>query len=539
MEPLADEEALHQLSLDVVLRLISRCQRHPSLLICSLVTPGLESPSPFAPIASVNDISTSMHRTIDSAPDEAMTLPRRVHLIGAGGAGLSGAARLLVGRGHLVTGHDRDGSPFSDSLEPLGIQVRTGPSEEAFLPEDAEAVVRSAAVPEEDPQVALARERGLAVHKYSEVLPLLCPPERTLAVAGTHGKTTTSWMLYHALLGVAGDGPAPGALVGGTHRQLTSNAVAEGPGGWFAVEACEYDRSFLRLDPRGAIVTNLEADHLDYYGTVDAVEEAFARFVHKVHPDGLLVLGRDVPERIEVGALCQVWRMGRELHVDLLAEERGHFALRLRGPGWATPPIGLRVPGAFNVENAALALAMAIGLPGRGREGEVARGASTELGEFPGVGRRFESWGLVSGVEVVHDYAHHPTEVAATLEATRRTFPGLPVHVLFQPHQHSRTARFLDGFVESLRQADRVIVADVYGARVALEETQVTSEDLAMRLRRAGLESRAAGPAPRAALELVDGVPREAVVLVMGAGDIDRVRDDLLGALALRRTAQR
>src|SRR5262249_41226187 len=151
----------------------------------------------------------------------------------------------------------------------------------------------------------------------------------------------------------------------GACRTLGTNAVAPEAGGWFAVEACEYDRTFLNLEPEGAIVTNVEADHLDYYGNLQSIEEAFARFVDRVHPEGLAVVGREVPERVVAACRCPVWRLGREIDVDLVAESHGYFRFRLRGPGWATPEIALSVPGAFNVENAALALALAIGLAAR------------------------------------------------------------------------------------------------------------------------------------------------------------------------------
>lgn len=486
-----------------------------------------------------------------AAPDLVPDLPLRIHLLGAGGAGISGAARLLLARGHALSGHDREPSAFTPGLSELGVALQVGRSRADGLPPDAEAVVRSAAIPAEDPQVLRALERGLPVLKYGELVPLLAPPGTTLAVAGTHGKTTTAWLLYHALRGVAkacsapGDfAPAPGALVGGEHRELRTNAVAPGPPsasgsppGWFAVEACEYDRSFLRLQPRGAAITNVEPDHLDYYGSYEALEAAFARFADRVHPQGLVVVGSGVPDVVEENARAPVWRLGRELRVDLLAEERGRFAFRLRAPGWATPPLALRVPGAFNVDNAALGLALAVGVAAR-EAGAVASEAAAlgavEVGGFPGVARRFEPWGSVGSIELVHDYAHHPTEVAATLEAARRAFPGLPLHVLFQPHQYSRTARFLAEFVESLRGADRVVVADVYGARAAIDDRSADAGAIVARLRRAGVEAAVGGRAPEAARLFADALPREAAALILGAGDVDRVRDDLLAAVAVR-----
>lgn len=468
-------------------------------------------------------------------------IPARVHLLGAGGAGVSAAAILLAGRGHRLSGHDRADSDFVRKLAQVGVPVVLGESDASSLAPDVELVVRSAAIPDQDPQVELARARGVRVIKYAELLGLLSAAQPTLAIAGTHGKTTTSWMTYHALRGVAASArhgfPMPGAIVGGTCRTVGANAVAPEPGGWFACEACEYDRSFLNLAPRGAIVTNVEADHLDYYGTLEAIEEAFARFVDRVHPDGLVCVGRDVPEKIVAAAPCSVWRLGRELDVDLLGERHGLFHFRLRGPGWATPRVELSVPGAFNVENAALALGLVIGLAAR--EGGVdleraADAAARALHRYRGALRRFEPWGTVGGVEVIHDYAHHPTEVRVTIEAARRALPGKPLHVLFQPHQHSRTARFLDDFVEALRGADRVVVADVYGARAHIDSQGAGSEELVARLVRAGVDARVGGDPRSSVRELARGAHAGGAALVLGAGDIDLSKEDLLGELALR-----
>ncbi len=469
-------------------------------------------------------------------------LPLRLHLVGVGGAGLSGAARLLLARGHRLSGHDREASPFSDSLEELGLPVTLGPSRAEALPAGTQALVRSAAVPLDDPQVVRAREQGLPILKYAELLPLLTPRGRTLGVAGTHGKTTTSWLLYHALRGI--EGPRPGALVGGLERSLGTNALDAAEGGWFAVEACEYDRSFLRLKPAGGIITNLEPDHLDYYKSFENLRAAFARFADRIDGRGLLILGEGVGDLVETSARCEVWRLGRELRIDLLGERRGHFGFRLRGPGWATPPIALGLPGRFNVDNAALALGLAIGLAGRelaGDLGAAAACAATTLGEYRGAVRRFEPWGEVGDVAVVHDYAHHPTEVRATLEAARRVYPGSELHVLFQPHQYSRTARFLAEFVESLRGADRVVVADVYGARNHIDEVTADAHDLAQRVRRAGVAAEPGGDLASSTRALVEGLPsrRPLLCLILGAGDIDGIRDDLLDRLALRRPATR
>jgi len=467
------------------------------------------------------------------------TIPQHVHLLGAGGAGVSGAALLLVERGHAVSGQDRAESSFVDALRARSVAIAVGDSEARQLPREAQMVVRSAAIALDDPQIVEAERRGIPILKYAELLGRLGPARRTLAVAGTHGKTTSSWLLYHALNGIAqaAGTDAPGALVGGTCRAVGTNAVAQGPDGWFACEACEYDRSFLQISPEGAIITNVEPDHLDYYGTFEAIEEAFARFVDRAHPEGLLVVGRAVSTRVEDAARCNVWRLGRELHVDLRGEQRGRFRFRLRGPGWATPDVQLAIPGSFNVDNAALAIALAVALSSRTTSlssAQCAAAAARGVQRYPGAARRFEPWGTFGGIDLVHDYAHHPTEVRVTLEAARRAFPGKPLHVLFQPHQHSRTARFLEDFVDALRAADRVLVADVYGARKHIDREAAGAPDLVARLRRAGVDALEAGDPSSAVKKLAQGLPSHCAALILGAGDIDLAHDELLEAVALR-----
>ncbi len=470
-------------------------------------------------------------------------LPKHIHLLGAGGAGLSGAAVLLLERGHVVTGCDREASSFTEKLSARGLTVQIGESTADALPKTAEMIVRSAAVDDDDPQVALARSKKIPVIKYAELLGHL-GAERTLAVAGTHGKTTTSWMLHHALRGLASGQLvagatecAPGALVGGLDTYSDTNAIAPEKNGWLSVEACEYDRSFLNLSPRGAIITNVEADHLDYFGTFEAVCEAFARFANRVDRNGLLVVGKNVPGMVEEAAACEVWRIGREIHFESVRETHGYFHFRVRGPGWQTNLIRLAVPGLFNVENASCAIGLALGLVARDEEltpSLASKLAGEALREFVGVKRRFEPWGQVSGVELVHDYAHHPTEIRATLAAARRAMPGRPLHVLFQPHQYSRTARFLNAFVESFAGAESVVVADVYGARTHIDEQTAGAKELAELIQKTGVDAVAGGSLAESRELFEARLSGGTGALILGAGDIDTIRDELKHNLALR-----
>ncbi len=492
---------------------------------------------------AIRTMSTTTTRPVEPGPTSPRRsqLPKHIHLVGAGGAGLSGTAKLLAEDGHVISAHDRARSRFTDEISNRGIRVALGVSAASHLPESAELVVRSAAVPDEDPQVVAAKQRGIPVMKYAQVLALLAPAGRTLAIAGTHGKTTTSWMVHHALRGAATAGflASPGALVGGVDRSLRTNAISRDPkGGWFAVEACEYDRSFLHLAPTGAIVTNLEEDHLDYYGTIGALREAFATFAGNVAPNGLLVLGRDVPAEVESAARCTVWRKGREFDIESTRETHGYFHLRVRGPGFLSPIVRLSVPGSFNMENAACALALVCGVAAsEPQRDEFAARAGDGLRGFLGVERRFEPWGLHGGVEVVHDYAHHPTEVSATMRAARRALPGKPLNVLFQPHQESRTARFMTEFAQSLSGAESVVVADVYGARKHIDTQSAGSPELAARLREKGIDAVHGGDLASSTRLFLQRLRGGSGALVLGAGDVDLIRDDLIHALALRSPA--
>lgn len=479
--------------------------------------------------------------------------PRRVHLLGAGGAGVSAVARVLVDHGHLVSGHDRAESEHTARLREMGVALEVSPQADARLPLDAELVVRSAAVPLEDPSIRAAEERGVPVLKYAEALARVAPIGRTLAIAGTHGKTTTSWMTYYALRGLyeaalERDGDtsrplAPGAIIGGACRQLRTNAVTPASSGWFAVEACEYDRSFLSLTPQAAVITNIEEDHLDYYGTFAEIKGAFMRFADRVAPQGVLVIGRDVPRGVETGARCAVWRLGRDFKVQLTGERAGCFSFKLEGPGFATGVIDLAAPGHFNVENAACAIAIVVAAAAKAcglSAQEAAEAAARGVARYGGAERRFESWGEVSGAIVVHDYAHHPTEVRVTLETARRVFAGRALHVLFQPHQHSRTAHFLGEFAEALRMADRVVVADVYGARAHVEgERMAGAPELVDLLVAFGVNAVAGGDRSAAAHAAAEGIHSPTALLVLGAGDIVHVQHDLLADLADRGALQR
>ncbi|MDI6844311.1 MAG: UDP-N-acetylmuramate--L-alanine ligase [Anaerosomatales bacterium] len=381
------------------------------------------------------------------------------HFIGIGGAGMSALARVLVERGVPISGSDLKESRYAQALVDLGVPVTFGHAAENLG--DPEVVVVSSAIPETNPELAEARRRGLPVWSRAEMLAHLGRGLKTLAVAGTHGKTTTSSMLATVLSSLGCD---PTFLIGGELNDMGSNARS-GSGEFYVVEADESDGSFVRLDPFVAVVTNIEADHLDHYGSLDEVVAAFGDFIAKTSPSGAVVVCGD-DERLAAVARrrsrARVITYGASEGVDV------HFRpLEQRGLGWsfeATFPDGTvvgcvtSVPGLHNVSNATAVLAAtwALGLD--------VSGAAAALAGFSGVRRRFERVAEVEGIIVVDDYAHHPTEIRATLRAARQAAGARRIFAIFQPHRYTRTATLAREFGEAFGDADKVVLMDVYAA---------------------------------------------------------------------------
>ena len=385
---------------------------------------------------------------------------RSVHLVGVGGAGMSGIARILLARGAEVSGSDaRDGRVLT-ALRALGARITVG--HDAAAVGEASTLVVSTAIRESNPELQEARRRGLRVLPRAAALAGVMAGSRGIAIAGTHGKTTTTSMLTVVLQEAGLD---PSFAIGGDLNEPGSNAHA-GTGDVFVAEADESDGSFLMLAPYAAVVTNVEPEHLDHYGTGEAVHAAFRDFVGCVDPSGFVVLCADDP-----GA-ASLLPVARERGVRVLTYGSTEGATvqvlepALDGPqarysalvGGQSLDVVLRQPGLHNVLNSAavLAAATALGVPAE----QVARG----LARYGGVRRRFDARGTAAGVRVVDDYAHHPTEVRATLSAARGAAMGGRVVVAFQPHRYSRTAAFAAELGEALALADMVLVMDVYAA---------------------------------------------------------------------------
>jgi UDP-N-acetylmuramate--alanine ligase len=378
---------------------------------------------------------------------------RRVHIVGVGGAGMSAIATVLRAMGHEVSGSDLRESGVTERLRSLGIAVTIG--HDAANVAGAELVTLSTAVRADNPEVVEARQRGIPVLARAETLAAIAALRRCVAVAGTHGKTTTASMLSLILVEA---GLRPSFLIGGDVNEIGTNAVWDS-GEWIVVEADESDGTFLHLVPEIAVVTNVEPDHLDHYGSFDAVRVAFRAFVDSA---GRSVVGADDAEALVIGqaAGSELVGLSDDATYTIASPSLGRssVAFELRGPdGVLVTGIQVAVPGLHNAKNAAVATVAALAA------GSPPEAAARALARFGGVARRFEFRGEQGGVTYVDDYAHLPTEVRAALAAARNGDWGRVVAV-FQPHRYSRTADVGDQFGEAFADADVVVVTDVYGA---------------------------------------------------------------------------
>ncbi|MDX1624128.1 MAG: UDP-N-acetylmuramate--L-alanine ligase [Gemmatimonadota bacterium] len=446
----------------------------------------------------------------------------KVHFMGIGGAGMSALAEILIDRGHAVSGCDLRESPETARLAELGARIHPGHDPDHLEP--GSAVVVSSAIPATNEEVVRARELGLPVVRRAELLGALMASARGIAVAGTHGKSTTTTMV--GAVTEAG-GLDPTVVVGGRIRGRGGN-VRLGSGDWMVAEADEFDRSFLALEPEIAVVCNVEADHLDTYASFDGVREAFAGFLERVEPGGAAILGTDDPEvrRLAPPRRVEVLTFGFDPAADVRAVEvEGHgletrFTL-LRG-GEPETRVTLSMPGRHNVQNA-LAAAAVGWTAGVGTDA-IASG----LAAVRGVGRRFEVVASGGAVAIVDDYAHHPTEVEATLRGARQAWPDRRIVAVFQPHLFSRTRDFADAFGEALLFADVVFVTDVYPAREEPIEG-VSGELVSDAARAAGAADVTFLPDAEDAGAVAHRLEPGDVVVTLGAGDIHRLARRLAG----------
>lgn len=465
-----------------------------------------------------------------------------VHLIAIGGAGMSVIAQLLLDRGVRVQGSDAQDSPTLRALAKAGARVWVG--HDAAHLAGVDTVVVSSAIKADNVELRAAKDHGLSVLHRSEALARLSADHVGVAVAGAHGKTTTSAMIATALVTL---GAEPSYAIGSTLRteQGAASGGHAGSGPVIVIEADESDGSFLAYAPRIAVVNNIEADHLDHYGSVQAFEDAFAQFADRVVPGGALITSADddgarrLTERLsnqwvgEARAERAIITCGQDAGADYrltrieLPGRTGLAAAQVLTPDGQTVTLELQVPGKHNLQNATVALAAGVSL------GYPAAQFAAALGDFRGTGRRFETRGVVAGVRVIDDYAHHPTEVAAVLTAAREINADGRVLALFQPHLYSRTEKFAHEFAAALDLADFAVICDVYRARED-PRTDVGPQTIADQ---ASAESLLAVVPDLRDAALV--VAREArpgdMILLVGAGDVTSVADLVLSELSARR----
>ena len=454
------------------------------------------------------------------------TLPeligKRVHFIGIGGAGMSGLARIALSHGIKVSGSDAKDSSVVIALTALGAKVSVGHKGENV--DGADLIVFSTAISENNPERLRALELGLPIIARATALALLMSESKSIAVAGTHGKTTTSSMLTVALQATGAD---PSFAIGGTITASGSNAH-RGTGDFFVAEADESDGSFVAYHPYGAIITNIEHDHVDFFVDENAVFEAFTDFVTTIDSEGFLIYCNDDKGSRKLGSTVtntRTFTYGTSPDSDLVIDQITLLPLGSSARAiWHGKVIGkleLSVPGHHNLMNAAAALAAGIVLDQA--PGEMIDGLAT----FKGAGRRFEIKGTVNGIRVIDDYGHHPTEIEVTLTAARRFAGEGRLIVVFQPHRYSRTKAFINNFATTLDLADEVIVLEIYAA---------SEKPIAGISSEAIVEKMTHGKFIPNFINAVDAVVKSArpgdVVITLGAGDVSSLAPIIVEELA-------
>lgn len=448
--------------------------------------------------------------------------PVHVHFIGIGGISMSGLAAVLLEERFTVSGSDTKESSLTDWLEGKGASIVYRQSA-SNITDGIDVVVYTAAIHPDNPEFAAAREKGIPMLSRAELLgQLMRNYEISAAVAGTHGKTTTTSMLAHLMMAGELD---PTISVGGILPSIGGN-IRIGSSEVFLTEACEYTNSFLSLSPKIGIILNIEADHLDFFKDLDDIRHSFRLFAEKIPADGTLIIGDRIQnlDYITAGLPCRVVTFGYDsgdYHAaDIAYDENDSASFTLIKNNVPAGRYRLSVPGEHNVSNAAAALAAGdlLGIPYE----KMAAG----LADFKGTDRRFQKKGEVSGITIVDDYAHHPTEIEATLR-TAAKYPGNTTWCVFQPHTYSRTKSLLNEFVEALSLADKIVLADIYAAREA-NDPEISSSMLYEKLVSRGKDAWYFPSFKEIEAFLMENCTPGDLVITMGAGDIVTVGEDLL-----------
>jgi len=454
---------------------------------------------------------------------------KRFHFIGAGGVGMSGLAKLLLKNKAIVTGSDQTASEAVERLCRMGADIKTGHRAENLVPQ-TDSVVVSAAVKEDNPELTLARQRGCRIYKYARMLGVLCNRYEAIAVAGTHGKSTTAAWLAYCLKQAGID---PNFIIGAEVTQLgTSSGVGESK--YFVAEACEYDRSFLNLKPTIACVLNIEADHLDYYKNEQEIVDAFVQFAGGIKNNGVLIAnGEDTNVAKVIGELppgvrCESFGFDEDCNFSArnIRLNNGLYSFDVYHNGQFSGATRIALPGRHNILNAlaVVAIAVNLGLPA----GQILE----LLSGFTGIDRRLMLKEKLGEITILDDYAHHPTEIRASLQALRQRYSPRRILCVFQPHQYSRTRFLLDDFAESFKLADVTIVPEIYFVRdTESAKREINAEILVERIRDNGAEAVFIKDFGAICDYLKENTAPGDLVVTMGAGDIWKVADEYIQRL--------
>ena len=449
--------------------------------------------------------------------------PVHVHFIGIGGISMSGLAEILLSRKFPVSGSDSHESALTDQLAEQGAVIHY-PQRTENITDDIDVVVYTAAIHPDNPEFRAAQEKNLPMLTRAQLLgEIMRNYKEAINVSGTHGKTTTTSMITEILLEAHKD---PTVSVGGMLKDIGGN-IRVGGQETFVVEACEYTNSFLSFFPTIEVILNVEADHLDFFKDIDDIRHSFKLFAEKLPEDGLLVINKDIKhsEYFTQALKCRVVTFGHEKDADYTAnfisyDKFAHPSYTLFYKGEELAQVELGVTGEHNIYNslAAVAVARSLDIPME----VILRG----LKRFTGTDRRFQKKGSVNGFTIIDDYAHHPQEIAATIEAAKK-YPHRKLWIVFQPHTYSRTAALLDDFAGALSQADEIVLADIYAAREK-NTIGISSDDLRKHMLEQNTNVYYIPKFEDIENFLLQHVEEGDVLITMGAGDIYKVGDDLL-----------
>lgn len=452
--------------------------------------------------------------------------PAHIYFIGIGGISMSGLAHILEDKGFKISGSDAKESAMTKALEDMGIKVFYGQKKENLdACGDIDAVVYTAAVHPDNPEFIAAKEKNIPLLTRAELLgQIMKEYELPVAISGTHGKTTTTSMISKVLLEANMD---PTLSIGGIFKDIGGN-IRVGQSKYFVTEACEYTNSFLSFFPKVSIVLDIDADHLDFFKDLDDIRNSFKKFCNLLPDDGTLIINSDIDnmEEITEGLSCNIITYGSKdssdyYPSDITYDELANASFTINRKNKAPIQIKLSVPGEHNVYNAIAAVATC-DLMGVDPEYMI-----KALREFTGTNRRFEHKGVVDGVTIVDDYAHHPTEIKATLSAAQN-YPHKTLWCVFQPHTYTRTKALMHEFAEALSLADKVVLADIYAARET-DHLGISSRTLQEEIKSLGHDCYYFPSFEEIEKFLLQNCTKDDLLITMGAGDVVKIGENLLG----------